>query len=319
MKKVEVSVIVPVYNVEQYLEKCLKSLINQKFNNYEIIVVNDGSPDGSQKIIDKYVKKYPELVKGYIKQNGGLSSARNYGLKMASGKYVAFVDSDDYVTDNYLSSLYDDAKKNNSDIVVCDIIKKCGNNEEILSCYFNGDNDIFKNMLISLPAAWNKLYSKSLFVDNNIYYPDNIYYEDLATTGRLLVNAKKISYIDKALYYYIIRDGSIMNQKKYNKKMSDIFTSLDTLTEYYKENGYYKKYKEEIEDLHIRHLLHDYSLRVYKYHEGKDDIERVVKFMKLNYPKWWKNKYFKGESWKYKMVCYLIYHKQICLLKILLK
>ena len=95
MKKV--SVIVPVYNVEKYLDKCLDSLVNQTLKDIEIIVVNDGTKDKSQKIIDKYVKDYPKLVKSYIKENGGLSSARNYGLKYAQGEYVGFVDSDDYV------------------------------------------------------------------------------------------------------------------------------------------------------------------------------------------------------------------------------
>lgn len=318
MKKIEVSVIVPVYNVEKYLEKCLESLVNQKFNNYEIIVVNDGSPDNSQKIIDKYIKKYPKLIKGYKKENGGVSSARNYGLKNAIGDYIAFVDSDDYVKEDYLSLLYNEAKIHNYDIIMCDMIKKSSTNEEVLNCYVNG-NDIVKNLLVSLPAIWNKMYKKSLFLENKIEFPDILYGEDLATTGKLLMHAKNIGYVNKALYYYIIRDGSIMHQQKYNKKMSDIFKSLDILTNYFKEKDYYEKYKEEIEYLHISHLLHDYSLRIYKYPEGRSDIEEVVRIIKLNYPKWIKNKYFKEKSWKYKIVCYLIYKKRISLLKIILK
>lgn len=319
MYKFNVSVIVPVYNVEDYLEKCLESLVNQDFENYEIIIVNDGSPDNSQHIIDKYVKNYPNLIRGYKKENGGLSSARNYGIKKAKGEYIVFVDSDDYVTQNYLSALYNEATSKDYDIVACNIIKKNNSNEEVLKCYIDKNNTPTKNLLLSLPTACNKIYKIKLFVENKIYYPEKIFYEDLATTGRLLVCANKVTYINQDLYYYIERDSSIMHQTKYNPKMSDIFKSLEILTNYYKDNNYSEKYKDEIEYLHISHLLHDHSLRVYKYIEGKEEIEKVVNFFKKNYPNWKKNKYYKKTTWKYKMVCTLIYYKQIEILKKILK
>lgn len=319
MAKVNISVIVPVYNVENYLKQCLESLVNQKIDNYEIVVVNDGSPDDSQKIIDKYVEKYPKLLKSYIKENGGLSSARNYGIEKAKGEYIAFVDSDDYVSENYLNLLFKKAISNDYDIVVCNMIKKSNTAEEILECYFDKNNTTTQNMLLSIPTACNKIYKKKLFIDNNIYYPDKIFYEDLATTGRLLVCAKKVAYIDQALYYYMERENSIMHQSKYNKKTSDIFTSLEILTNYYKENNYYQKYKDEIEYLHISHLLHDHSLRVYKYDEGKKEIEKVAIFIKKTYPNWKENKYYKKTTWKYKVVCLLIYRQKIGILKKILK
>ena len=115
---IKYSIIVPVYNVEKYLGKCLNSLVNQKNDNYEIIIVNDGSTDNSQKIIDVYEKKYPKLIKSFEKENGGLSSARNYGIDNSNGKYLLFVDSDDYVSDNYLEVLDDSVNINNPDILV---------------------------------------------------------------------------------------------------------------------------------------------------------------------------------------------------------
>ena len=114
-----VSIVVPVYNVENYLAKCLDSLVNQTLKDIEVIVVNDGSPDNSQKIIDKYVKKYPKLVKSFIKENGGQGSARNFGLEYAKGEYIAYVDSDDYVETNMFEEMYNIASKENSDIVIC--------------------------------------------------------------------------------------------------------------------------------------------------------------------------------------------------------
>ena len=128
---IKVSVIVPVYNTEKYLAKCLDSLVNQTLKDIEIIVVNDGTKDNSEKIINKYLKKYSK-IRYYKKENGGLSSARNYGIELANGEYVGFVDSDDYVKDGMFSKMYECAIKNNSDIVVCDTIMKKETSEYIL-------------------------------------------------------------------------------------------------------------------------------------------------------------------------------------------
>ena len=103
---IDVSVIVPVYNVEKYLDKCLDSIVNQTFNNYEIIIINDGAPDNSEAIIKKYLKKYPQKIKYYKKENGGLSDARNMGILKSSGKYLMFVDSDDYIAEDMIEKLY---------------------------------------------------------------------------------------------------------------------------------------------------------------------------------------------------------------------
>ena len=115
----KVSIIVPVYGVEEWLERCMESLVHQTLQDIEIIVVNDGSPDNSQEIIDRYVKEYPDLVQGHIKENGGLSDARNYGLQYATGEYIAFVDSDDYVDVTMYEKLYKKAIEEESDAVTC--------------------------------------------------------------------------------------------------------------------------------------------------------------------------------------------------------
>ena len=119
MNKYKVSIIIPVYGVEKYVSKCLESLVNQTLNDIEIIVVNDGTKDNSQKIIDKYVKKYPDKVKSFIKENGGQGSARNYGLKQANGDYIGYVDSDDYVELEMYEKLYNKAISDNLDIAIC--------------------------------------------------------------------------------------------------------------------------------------------------------------------------------------------------------
>jgi len=207
MENIAVSIIVPVYNVEKYIDKCLSSLVNQTLKNIEIIVVNDGSPDNSQKIIDKYVQNYPEIVFSYIKENGGLGDARNYGIARARGEYIGFVDSDDWVDTKMFSTMYEFAKEENADVVLCDLIEiNDGWTTGNISYGYRGNRQTdtithYEFMLNSLnPAfAWNKLYKRTLF---HIKKFPKQWYEDMGCTPILLSYANKIAYLPIALYYY---------------------------------------------------------------------------------------------------------------------
>ena len=159
---VKVSVIVPVYNVEKYIEKCLESLVNQTLKDIEIIVVNDGSPDNSQKIIDKYVQKYPKKIKSYIKENGGQGSARNFGLQKAEGEYIGYVDSDDYVELDMYEKLYNKAKKENLDIVICGSHNVTEEGLKTIELDRQIFKDKKKNAFFGRMAVWNKIYKKDL-------------------------------------------------------------------------------------------------------------------------------------------------------------
>ncbi len=154
MSDIKVSVIVPIYNVEQYLPRCIESLLNQTLDNYEIILVNDGSPDQSQKIIDQYQKMYPDKIVGLIKENGGLSDARNYGIPYAKGEYISFLDSDDYVDCTFLEKMYNKAIETQSQIVVCGYY---GVNE-INGTYKwlqKGNLDIYDQSVLECPSLFN--------------------------------------------------------------------------------------------------------------------------------------------------------------------
>ena len=217
-KVVKVSIILPVYNVEQFLPRCLDSIVNQTLKEIECIVVNDGSPDQSQQIIDEYVKKYPHLFKPLIKENGGLSDARNYALSYVRGEYIGFVDSDDWIEPMMYEKLYQKAKEENADLVVSDFLMEW--EDRGVSNYIQGlrqqaDNP-FKNLLLSPASAWNKLYKTELFTKTNIRYPKGLWYEDLATTAKFMPKCHHIAYVNEAFVHYIQREGSIMstvNQK----------------------------------------------------------------------------------------------------------
>ncbi len=156
---IKLSIIVPVWNVYDYIDSCLDSLVKQTLKDIEIIVVNDGSPDDSQTIIDKYVKEYPDKVKSYIKENGGQGSARNLGIKKSRGKYLSFVDSDDYIDENFAKEMVAIAEKENSDIVVCDMIDLYKDKKIYHDC-----TNISNNLNI-IHSVCNKIFKKELFAD----------------------------------------------------------------------------------------------------------------------------------------------------------
>ena len=310
----KISVIVPVYNVEQYLEKCLDSLVNQTLKDIEIIVVNDGTKDNSQEIIDKYTKKYPKKVKGYIKENGGLSSARNYGLKYAKGEYIAFVDSDDYVELDMYEKMYNKAINNNYDIVVCDTVEVDENNDNIVykKSNLNYSNNDIKNYIISPPMACTRLYKRFLFDETS--FEEGIFYEDLNLTPSFVLKTDNIGFIEEGLYYYLQRSGSIMKQKQFNDKLLDIFKVLEK--NYDLLNN---KYPKEVEYLYITHLLRTASMRFLDYKDSKKYLKSINNEIKNKFPNWRKNKYYKNSSIKLKVICNLAYNKQYFLLKLLTK
>lgn len=306
---IKVSVIVPVYNVEKYLRKCLDSIINQTLKDIEIIVVNDGTKDNSQDIIDEYTKKYKN-IKGYIKENGGLSSARNYGIKRAVGEYISFIDSDDYIKDDMLEKMYNKAKKDDLDIVVCDSIEIYEDGREVYkkANMHYSDNEV-NNFIIAPPMACCRIYKKYIF--DKIEFEDKILYEDLNLNPLLVNTTNKIGFVEEGLYYYFQRNGSIMNQKKFNDKLLDIFKVLDN-----NYKGLVEQYPDEVEYLYISHLLRTATLRFLEY-DVPDNFDKINHTMKDKFPNWRRNKYYKKSSGKLKLICNLAYGKNILLLKLI--
>lgn len=307
----KVSVIVPVYNTEKYLEKCLDSLVNQNFKDYEVIVVNDESPDNSEKIIQEYEKKY-SFLHSYKKKNGGLSDARNYGLKYAKGDYILFVDSDDYVDINMLKIMYNKAKEDDSDAVVCNFIYKYDDNEVIGTSNLDYTEDLKKKLIIGPPMVWTKLYRKEVL--KNVSFTKGIYYEDLDFLPKVFKYINKISYVDDSLYYYYQREGSIMKENKFNPRFLDIFEVLSSC-----KKELYNDYPMEVEYLYITHLLRTASLRFSSLNEGRELINKIVDIFKEYFPNWKNNIYLKKSSFKMKIICKLAYYKRINMLKLMKK
>lgn len=237
-----ISVVVPIYNVEKYLVKCIESIIAQTYNNLEIILVNDGSTDNCGKICDDYAKK-DQRIKVIHKDNGGLSDARNTGIEAAKGYYIGFVDSDDYINVNMYERLSNIIKTDNSKIAVCNfslVYEKMGknifDNNNFNSNYLLIDTKDklleygMKNNYDTFTVAWNKLYLRELF--NDIRYPKGKIHEDVFTTYKLLYKAQKISYTEDVMYYYLQRESSITKQK-FNEKRLYQLDALQEQLEFY--------------------------------------------------------------------------------------
>lgn len=227
-----ISVIVPVYNVEKYLPQCISSILNQTIQNLEIILVDDGSLDNSGKICDDFSKNDNRIIVVH-KENGGLSSARNAGLKIANGNYIGFVDSDDWLDENMYETLLKLINDTNADISYCNFFRTANGNEkispinnEIIESFNNieGLNNFYTDLYQPTVVAWNKLYAKKLF--DNVIYPVGKIHEDEGTTYKLFCKANKITYSNRPLYYYRITPNSITTSK-FNVKRLDIIELYD--------------------------------------------------------------------------------------------
>lgn len=239
--RILITVVVPVYNVELYLSQCIESICNQTYRDLEIILVDDGSKDISGIICDEYAEK-DERITVIHKENGGLSDARNAGIEVASGEYICFIDSDDFIDSQMLENLYLSCVQNEVQISICKR-KFVYDNEEVKSIRKKYDTKIFsgvegfKHFLLEdidgFVVAWNKLYKTSLF--NNIKYPKGVIHEDCFTTYKLLLASNKVAYIDYIGYFYRQRNGSIMNNGNFEKD-SVMLDAYENILSFVKEN-----------------------------------------------------------------------------------
>lgn len=236
-----ISIIVPIYNVGKYLPRCIESILNQTFNNFELILVNDGSTDNSGVVCDDYAKK-DTRIKIVHKSNGGVSSARNAGLYVAKGEYIGFVDPDDYIDKNMYEKLYRLCVDNNSDIAICRFnreingkIQNKESTEEIIELNnMEAMNELFKGNLYRFSLC-NKLFSKKCF--NDVLFPEERIHEDLSTTYKLFDNSKKTVYINYCGYIYVRRENSILTST-YNEKRLQAFIAWDEIIEFIDKNYY---------------------------------------------------------------------------------
>lgn len=284
----KVSVIVPIYNVEKYLEKCINSLLSQTLEDIQIILVNDGSKDNSGNIAKECEKNNKNRIIYVEKENGGLSDARNYGLKYATGDFIAFLDSDDYIEKNAYEEMYNKAIEENADYVECDFIWEFPNKIRVDKQYpYKNKKEMLSFVRV---VAWNKLIKRQLITDNNLEFPKGLRYEDVEFTYKLIPFINKFAYVYKPFIHYVQREGSIANVQ--NERTAEIFTVLDNVIEFYKKNNIYEKYRDELEYNYARYLLCSSLKRMCKI-KDKTIREKLLteswKRLNSNFPNWKEN------------------------------
>ncbi|OLR59241.1 hypothetical protein BHF70_06150 [Anaerostipes sp. 494a] len=293
MGKVKVSVIVPVYNVEDYLERCLNSLVRQTLEEIEIIVINDGSPDNSQMIIDDFKKKYPDKIISIVLENQGVANARNIGIENATGEFIGFVDSDDYVDETMFENMYQKAKYEEAEIVVSGFTKLY----VASSLDFQlGDMELYGKSLREnpqilvkgVPYIWNKIFSRKLIVEHGLKFEQYRIFEDLLFTYQCYLYANKISKCDRPYYYYRARRvGSATNH--FSENFFDIFPVMEEYIKSCKKAGQYEQLRECILYTALNHMIIRLETKVLK-----EELPIKKKFLDCFF------KYLKNEVPEYK-------------------
>lgn len=286
---IKVSVVVPVYNMEDKIKRCLDSLVNQTLKDIELIVINDGSKDKSDEIIKKYVSKYPNII--YInRSNKGISYTRNEGIKKAKGKYIGFVDSDDYAELDMYEKMYNILEETNMDIAICNYYKfnSDGKTKVNISseCSIGSISDNPKMIYKIDYNPWNKLYNRKLW--NNVLFPDKLKYEDLEAVLKVCLKTDNIIYVDDYLYNYLINDNG--ETGIVDESVFDILTILDHLVHEFKDKD--NSLQSAFEFLCCKKIF-EYVHRII---DIKDE-ELSLSFLDKSYE--FLNNYFGRWKWKY--------------------
>lgn len=294
-----ISIIIPVYNVEKYLKKCIESCISQTLSNIEIIIINDCSPDNCDKIMHEYELRYPELIKCiYLKENIKQGGARNRGLEIAQGEYILFVDSDDYIAEDMCEKMYKSAMFNDADIVICDYFRVSDNNKFIrtsLNIKIESVENISKDFLLEHrinQGVLCKLYRRKLFA--NTKFLENVYHEDLPFTLVWILNANKINYISIPLYYYVSREDSVMCKTDYNTKLQ-YANAIACLIDNLKKAKLFEKYYKPLCKNILKEINDFICIYIMQFLDrGLKELENLIKAVNENIPDW--NERIKNEE-----------------------
>ena len=293
----KLSIIVPVYNAEKYLHKCVDSILAQTMEDFELILVNDGSKDNSLSIMEEYRNKYPEKIKTLSLENGGQGRARNHGISIAQGEYLGFVDSDDYIETEMYEKLINAAENEGADIAVCSIKQAFDDGSSSTYVSWRKGEPLF-----AAGSCCDKVFRRELIGD--VRYPEGLWYEDFCFSAKMIMRSEKIAFVDEALYVYRCGQVSTMNNSNTLKNLDivRIMTDLKSFSDAIGAKGFAY--------LLINHVLLDAINRVSK-HETKEReavIKNLRSFVKVNIPNLFACESFKKESRNRRIIMALNYY-----------
>ncbi len=294
----KLSIIVPVYKVEEYLGECVDSLLSQTIDDYEIILVDDGSPDNSGKIADEYAAANPDMIRVLHIDNGGQGRARNFALDIAKGDFVGFVDSDDWVTHDMYEKMYTRAAETGADVVVCDFMERFADGRESML-----PASLQDNWLGSAGSSCNKIFRRSLV--GALRFPVGLWYEDFYFSAVMLLRSKHTEFIAEPLYIYRRGQESTMHNNNAAKNL-DMLTIMDMLEKEMLPAGY----KDDFEFFLVNHVLLDSISRLAKQDapERKEVIGKLRQYVQAKIPKLSGCGSYKKESRKRRLIMWMNYH-----------
>jgi len=290
------SVVVPVYNVAPYLPECLDSLLNQSYHDLEILAVNDGSTDESLSILREYEEKAAGKLKVFTKENGGLSDARNAGLALARGEYVAFLDSDDFADPDLYEKLYDKAKEKNADMAASPIryVWPDGKEKLVSSGVFDTEDEKEKKLLFTrfYPAVWNKIYRRSVLVESGVFFKKGATFEDVEFSHRLFPFFRSVAATDGAAVNYLQRENSIT--AKPDERLFDYLSNFESITAFFREKDLFSSWEKELEYAASRYLLATFLKRAGALSDElfEKAVQKSLHFLNENFPQRKKNPYY---------------------------
>ncbi len=299
MKEIKLSIVAAVYNLEKYLPRCLDALVNQTLQEIEILCVDDGSTDSAPQIIEDYQKRYPEKIKVFHKENGGEFTTRNYGLERATGEYVTFVDTDDYVEKDWAERLYNAAKENDADLAVCAFERIDLKTNKVVATNMTNFGNTVKEitpkddyLLFINPAPWNKVYKREKIKD--LRFLPFRGFNDTMFLASCYTKMHKIAFIPNVLYHYYLRYDSQIHTVNEND-VKNLKKYLLEVKELYEKTGKYEEMKYILDTFAFLHLGTSVMYRVSydKTVNMKEMLKETIKYLDDNFSNWRKSPFLK--------------------------
>ncbi len=289
------SLIIPIYQVEAYLPKCIDSILAQSCQDYELLLIDDGSPDDCGQICDEYAAKNPGHIRAIHQENGGAGAARNCGISLATGEYLLFVDGDDYLSPDFLQALSDAAEKYPADLICFGaLVEKNGEpvgqlHEDIPAGLLLPVKE-HPSLFFGVMAPWNRAYRRSLFADSDIRFATKVWYEDIRVVTKILALARTVYRLEGAYYHYLQREGSAMNNRNCLRNR-EILVAYDDILSWYRKNGFYDTYRKELCFQAVQHIFLAATVRVLLIDRNSPLIGDFWDYMEANFPDFRENPY----------------------------
>lgn len=315
------SIVVPVYNVEQYVEKCANSILAQTDPDFELLLVDDGSTDASGTICDRIAGK-DARVRVIHQPNAGLGGARNTGIEAANGEWLLFVDSDDWLEPEILQKARETGERTGADLVMFAFrsVDELGKQIQVFREELPKDTALtvteHREIYLTAPCAWNKLYRAALFRESAVRYPPRVWYEDIRTTLKLFLAAKTAVFLDDIGYNYLLREGSITKNLNADRNV-EILEAFDDILSYFKAQGMFQEYREELCYLTLYHAYLTASVRVLRIDRKHPLLPRFAEYLEHEFPDWRKNRYLDRLGRNRKLLLFLLQRKWYFLIALL--